>query len=213
MVTRLVREPGYAGLPGAESGFQLCAISDISSRPPAALHLHALIVAMIGVRAHLLRSRRARQAGFTLAELVIIVAVIGILSITAVPSFLRYYQSAALKSAAQQVAAMINDARELAIKRNDKVCATTGGTTLRYVLVTSGTCTGTAWVGAGTDSAGNIRLPAGITIAASPNPATFDYLGSAVQTPVAPAIYTLTNTQTGATLTVRVAASGRVSIQ
>src|SRR5713101_7240336 len=63
------------------------------------------------------------ERGFTLAELVILVAVIGILSVMAVPSFLRYYQAAALKSAAQQLVALVNQAREVAIKENTKVCA------------------------------------------------------------------------------------------
>jgi hypothetical protein len=43
---------------------------------------------------------------------------------------------------------------------------------------------------------------------ASANP-IFNYVGSALPA----ATYTLTNTQTGATLTVAVAASGRVTIQ
>ena len=49
-------------------------------------------------------SFRTRQAetGFTLAELIILIAVIGILSVMAVPAFLRYYQAATLKSGAQQ---------------------------------------------------------------------------------------------------------------
>ena len=146
------------------------------------------------------------EKGFTLAELVILIAVIGILSVMAVPAFLRYYQAATLKSGAQQFAAMINQARELAIKENGNVCVKLSSTTqMTYAL---NTCTGTAWVGAGTDAAGNINLPTGITATSSANP-IFNYVGSALPA----ATFTLTNTQTSATLTVAVAASGRVTVQ
>src|SRR5258708_33969703 len=63
------------------------------------------------------------EGGFTLAELVILIAVIGILSVMAVPSFLRYYQAATLKSGAQQFAALVNHAAELALKENGRRCA------------------------------------------------------------------------------------------
>ena len=43
-----------------------------------------------------------------------LIAVIGILSVMAVPAFISYYQAATLKGGAQQVATMINQARELA---------------------------------------------------------------------------------------------------
>src|SRR6185503_1058625 len=93
-------------------------------------------------------------AGFTLAELIMVIAVIGILAVMAVPSFLRYYHAAGLKSGAQQVVALVNQARELAIKEDRNVCVTLpSATQMNYRL---GTCAGSAWVGAGTDAAGNI---------------------------------------------------------
>jgi Tfp pilus assembly protein FimT len=135
-----------------------------------------------------------------------VIAVIGILAVMAVPAYLRYHQAAILKSGAQQVVTMINQARELAIKQNDSVCVKLSTSTqMVYAL---GTCGGSAWVGAGTDAAGNMILPTGTTMTASANP-IFNYVGSALPA----ATYTLTNTQTGATLTVAVAASGRVTIQ
>ena len=158
-------------------------------------------------------SFRAQQGerGFTLAELIILIAVIGILSVMAVPAFLRYYQAATLKSGAQQLVTLINQARELAIKENTKVCAKLpSATQMTYVLNSDNTCAGTgSWTGAGTDAAGNIRLPANITATVGGTPAIFDYVGSAV---TSPATYTLTNTQTSATLKVVVAASDRVTI-
>ncbi len=135
-----------------------------------------------------------------------VVAVIGILAVMAVPAFLSYYQAAGLKAGAQQVATLINQAREIAIKQNDSVCVKLpSATQMTYTL--SSTCSGTVWVGAGTDTTGNINLPTGITATASANP-VFNYVGAAQPA----ATYTLTNTQTNATLTVSVAASGRITI-
>jgi Tfp pilus assembly protein FimT len=141
-----------------------------------------------------------------------VIAVIGILAVMAVPAFLSYYQAAGLKAGAQQFATLINQAREIAIKENDNLCVTllpsaTSATQMTYLR---GSCSGSAWLGAGTDAAGLINLPTGITVAVSPPSATpvFNYVGSALPA----ATYTLTNTQTGNTLTVSVAASGRVTI-
>jgi type IV fimbrial biogenesis protein FimT len=143
--------------------------------------------------------------GFTLAELVMVIAVIGILAVMAVPSFLSYYHAAGLKSGAQQVVSLMNQARELAIKENRDVCVTLPSAT--HISYQLGSCVGGAWVGAGTDATGRINLPPGITVTASANP-IFNYVGSALPA----ATYTLTYTQTGATLTASVAASGRVTI-
>ena len=148
---------------------------------------------------------RGLAPGFTLAELVMVIAVIGILAVMAVPSYLTYLRAAALKSGVQQVVTLLNQARELAIKENSNVCVTRPSVTqISYRL---GSCAGAAWVGAGTDATGNINLPPGITVTASANP-IFNYVGSALPA----ATYTLTYTQTGATLTASVAASGRITI-
>jgi Tfp pilus assembly protein FimT len=139
----------------------------------------------------------------------VLIAVIRILSIMAMPSFLRYYQAATLKSGAQQFAALINQAREIAIKENDNLCVKVSSPT-QMMYVRNNCTTGTAWVGAGTDAAGNINLPPRISVAgpSAANSPIFNYVGSALPA----ATFTLTNIETGATLTVSVAASGRVTI-
>jgi len=149
---------------------------------------------------------RCHAAGFSLAELLVLVAVIGVLFSMMMPLFLNYYQASQLTTAAQQVRTLLGQARELAIKQNGNTCvALASATQMQYYLNT--TCTGAAWLGAGTDGVGNINLPQGVTVTASANP-VFGYLGAAA--PVA--TYTITHAITGATLTVSVALSGRITI-
>jgi Tfp pilus assembly protein FimT len=132
--------------------------------------------------------------------------VIGVLFALMVPVFLTYYQASQLTTAAQQIRALLNQARELAIKQNGNACVTLASATqMQYHL--NITCTGTAWVGAGTDGVGNITLPQGVTVTASANP-VFGYMGAALPA----ATYTVTHTTTAATLTVSVALSGRITI-
>ena len=144
------------------------------------------------------------QDGYSIAELMVVVAIIGILVTSSAPFFLSYYQAAKLKTAAEEIAGYLNQGRQLAIRTNNPVCVQVTATTIFFRL---GSCAGTIWAGAGTTGAGNINLPQDITIVASANP-IFSYLGAA--TPAAS--YTVTNTQTGLSLHVTLAASGRITI-
>src|SRR5690349_22217372 len=95
------------------------------------------------------QSRPRSEQGFALAELVTVIAVIGILAFMAVPLFVNYYQAALLKSGAQQFVTLINQARELAIRQNDSVCVKLpSASQMTYAL---SSCTGSAWIGPGTD--------------------------------------------------------------
>jgi prepilin-type N-terminal cleavage/methylation domain-containing protein len=147
------------------------------------------------------------RAGFSAAELIVVIAVVGVLFTMTIPFFLRYYQAAAVKSASQQVVALLNQARGLAVQQNSTagVCVHLPSTTQMQFVVDG--CGGTVWIGPWTDAAGNINLPQGFTM----GPATdvvFDYLGAAL-----PAVtYTVTNAATGATLNVSIAISGQIKI-
>jgi prepilin-type N-terminal cleavage/methylation domain-containing protein len=159
-----------------------------------------------GASGHRRLFRAGGRAGFSAPELIVVIAVVGMLFTMTIPFFLRYYQAAAVKSASQQVIALLNQARGLAIAQNSTlgVCVHLPSTTqMQFVL---GGCGGTVWIGPGTDGAGNFNLPQGFTV----GPATdvvFDYLGAAL-----PAVtYSVTNASTGATLTVSVAISGRIT--
>ncbi len=150
------------------------------------------------------RSRRA-EAGYSVTELALVMAIVGILAALALPSFLTYYQASTLRVAAEEVAAFVNQGRQLGIRENAGVCVHITSTALQYFLGNS--CSGAAWVGPGTDSDGSVKIAQGITLSTNADP-VFSYLGAANPG----ATITVTNSQDGQAVHVTVAPSGRVSI-
>jgi prepilin-type N-terminal cleavage/methylation domain-containing protein len=155
---------------------------------------------------------RTSEAGYSLAEMALVVAIIGIVAALATPSFLTYYQASRLRVAAEEVAAFINQGRQLGIRENAGVCVHISSAAVQYYLgsvVSSGACTGgTAWVGPGTDAAGNMKASESVGLAKDTDFA-FNYLGAANNG----ATITVTNLKDGQALLVCVALSGRVRIR
>ncbi len=74
-----------------------------------------------GVRAH--RARAAlteRSAGFSLVELLVVVAIIIIMSALAIPQGLNYVRSYRIEGAGQNIATQMHNARSQAVKRNSR---------------------------------------------------------------------------------------------
>ena len=147
---------------------------------------------------------KAPQAGFSVAETLLVLGITGILAASTAPFLLRYYQASTLMLAAQEVMSALNTGRQLAIAQNASICVHTSSTALHY---RQGGCSGPVWLGPGTDGSGNIALPAGIILSATADP-LFSYLGAASPA----ATYTLTSGETGEAVHVTVAASGRIAI-
>lgn len=133
------------------------------------------------------------------------VAVIGILTAIAVPYFLSYWRAATLRAGAEELAAVLNDARQLAISQNRSVCVSNDGTRVRFHL---DSCTNPAVTRPGTDAQGWITLTNGQRVTGGTANVTFNYLGAATTA----ATYTVQNPNGNSTLCVVVAASGRVRV-
>jgi type II secretion system protein H len=146
--------------------------------------------------------------GFTLAELMVVLAITGVLATLVVPMLTSYAGTATLQAAARELATSINLGRQIAISRNTTVCVEVSAPT--NIRLRTGGCGGAVWTGPGTDASGAIKISdtSELRIGTTAN-VVFTSLGAA-----SPAgTYTLTNPATNASRTVVVAATGRVSVR
>jgi prepilin-type N-terminal cleavage/methylation domain-containing protein len=144
------------------------------------------------------------RRGFGLLELLVVLAVVGLLGATSMPWLLTYWRSATLNAAAYVVAAGLNRARQLAISQSRRVCVEVVGNRYRYSL---NACGGDPWTEPGSDATGFFRLANNVGLTTNVSP-VFDYLGAANPG----ATFTVTNPQGGATLRVVVSVAGRVRV-
>jgi prepilin-type N-terminal cleavage/methylation domain-containing protein len=159
------------------------------------------------VRGHL---RGLNERGVTIAELLMVVAVVGIVSAVGTPYFMSYMQSAALRAAAQELATIISGARQLAIARNTNVCVSLVNNQATYRTGVSNTCGGgTLYLGANTRADGTVTLDNSMTIGGTTASVVFSSLGVAVTA----GTYTVRNPTTNRTLSVVVSSMGRVTVQ
>jgi len=146
--------------------------------------------------------------GFTLAEIVVVLALAGVLATLVAPALSSYARTAELQAAARQLATSINLGRQVAISRNTTVCVEVASPT--DIRLRTGGCGGAVWTGPGTDGSGAIKISDSnaLRISATAN-VVFTSIGAA-----SPAgTYTLTSPVNDGTRTVVVAATGRVSVR
>jgi len=155
------------------------------------------------------------RRGFSLVELLVVLALVGILAAAGTPYFITYWQAAKVRGGAEELATIVNQGRQTAISNN---CTVTVNMSANNVQLSLGTncprppyCASLPcnWRGPGTDSSGNFRLANGNQVTAVTASPVFTYLGAAST----PGTLTVTNPTDGRTLSVVVAASGRVTIQ
>lgn len=151
---------------------------------------------------------RPAERGFTLVELVITCAMILVLATLAMPSFMTYMRTATVRAAAQEASAILNHARQEAIRQNCSVIAarSTGGFTFSRVATCS--LPAGAYTVVGMSAGGIFKTSDAVTIT-GPASVQFNALGSAqvAQT------FTLTSNRYASTMRVFVEASGRIRIQ
>jgi type IV pilus assembly protein PilA len=152
-----------------------------------------------------MRSRLWNERGFGMTELIVVVALIGVLAALGVPNLLRYWQTSSLAAGADELAGVLSRGRALAVTQNTTVCVQVTGTSVRFVIPT---CAGTVWTGTGTDAAGVIRLSSSLQISGGAS-AIFTNTGGANPG----ATYTVTNPQDSKTRSVQVLTTGRVTVQ
>ncbi len=150
--------------------------------------------------------RRLDQRGWTLAELLVVIAVIGILAAMTIPLMMTYVRSSTVRAGAQELRTGLNRAKQLAITLRQNVCVQPAGTGYQF----RNTCPGGALLPTanitGADSTGTFRLQNNVTVT-SGAPATFTPLGSATLA----GTYTVTGPPPPPnTLNVTVSVAGRI---
>lgn len=152
------------------------------------------------------RFRFLNSRGFGLAELLVVLTVVGIATVVAMPSLLSYWRAAVLTAGAQELQSILNSARQLAIRQNTTVCVERSGNRVRFLV---GGCAGAPWTGPGTQGGGWMALSNGVQITNATASVAFSYLGAANPG----GTYTVRNpVNTAQSLNVVVSVSGRVRI-
>ena len=146
------------------------------------------------------------QSGVSLTELSVMVMIIGIVAVLAAPALISYSQAARLKAGAQELAAVVNQARQVAISRNTTTCIVQSADKVRFRVGTCGA--GTVWTGPGTDASGWFALTDDVRVSAATANVVFTHLGTASTA----GTYTVLNPSTNRTMRVIVALSGRITI-
>ena len=152
------------------------------------------------------RIRRLDDRGWTLAELLVVIAVIGILTAVSVPLFVAYLQSATVRAGAQELRTALNGAKQLAITLRQPICLQPAGGSAYQLRKT--TCGGTvvqATEAPGADATGTFQLQNNVALTVNTAP-VFSPLGGA-----APAAQFTVTGPTGNSLTVTVSLAGRIT--
>jgi Tfp pilus assembly protein FimT len=158
------------------------------------------------------RRQRTRADGFTIVELVVLVAVISILCAIGFPLYLSYSRAQETDSAARVVVVALNQARQLAVTRGISFSIETQTNPNNRMRFCSGTAVpcpgGQVYTGAETDANGWRKLENSSRFTAGPS-ITFSSLGAATVS----GIITVQNSSATGSLDICVSPSGRIKAQ
>jgi type II secretion system protein H len=149
-----------------------------------------------------------RERGFTITELMIVIAIMGVLTAVATPSMSRWLTSIRMESATREIASTLQLARVKAITQNTSIRINFDTTANTYQMQQRDSANPTSW--------NNVekakKLPAGINfVSITGNPIIFQS-GRGSTLPSHNGTITLQNTQ-GKTNEVVVAQTGRVIVR
>lgn len=150
-------------------------------------------------------ARRVDSRGFSLIELLVLMAVVAIITTVSAPAFVSYWRSATLQGGARELATLINRGRQLAISQNTTVCVNQSANKVQFL---KGGCAGTVWTGPGTDGGGWFTLANGVTVSSTTANVVFNFMGAATTS----GVYTVTNPINNASMHVTVSLAGRVTV-
>ena len=151
------------------------------------------------------RIRRLDRGGWSLLELLVVVAIIGIMAAIAIPFFASYWRSAAVRAGAQEMRTALMQAKQLAITSRQNVCVQAVPTGYQMRQPGCGGVnfwTGIRWAGA----AYTFRLQNNVKVAVLAGPPVFTPLGAAV-----PGGQIQVTGPTGNFLTITVSGAGRIT--
>ena len=156
--------------------------------------------------------RNFRSAGFSVVELVVLVAVISVLGAIGFPLYLSYSRAQETDGAARVIVVSLNQARQLAVTRGISFSVeaqTNPNNRTRFCSGTVVPCPGgQVYTGAGTDTNGWTRLENGSRITLGPT-ITFNSLGAAT----AAGVLRVQNSSASGSLDICVSPSGRIRVQ
>ena len=164
----------------------------------------------------LVRAFRPDSAGFTVAELLVLLAVVSILCAIGFPLYLSYARAQETDGAARTVVTALNEARQFAITRGISYTVETqtnpnNRMRLTCVVAAGSPCTTAVYVGPGTDGSGWRTLENASQIVLGPS-ITFTSLGAPPVGTGAVRFRVQNSTATGS-LDVCVSPSGRIKVQ
>ena len=152
------------------------------------------------------RIRRLDRGGWTLLELMVVCAIIGILAAITIPVIARYTRAATIRAGGQELRTALLQAKQLAITRRQNICVQPVALPFNGYQFRQNNCAGAAIVMAGTDGTGTFRLQNTVTVVALAGPPVFTPLGAANTA----GQFQVTG-PSGDTLTITVSAAGRVT--